>query len=187
MSQWKRTLFFIPHFPSVVISFFPLPCFIKNVLKIFFLKTYFIFLLSFFTRASQIVLVVKNLPTNVGDIRDSGSIPGSGRSPGEGNGDPLQYSCLGKSHAQGSLVHCSPWGNKELDTTEPACTSFFTNLKKNWNIIALQCWVNVFCTMKWISYIQTYLLALLHVPPPQVITEHQDELPALHSSFLCRA
>ena len=39
-------------------------------------------------------LVVKNLPANAGDIRDAGSIPGSGRSPGEGNGNPFQYSCL---------------------------------------------------------------------------------------------
>ena len=39
-------------------------------------------------------LVVKNLPTNSRDIRDLGSIPGLGRSPGEGNGNPLQYSCL---------------------------------------------------------------------------------------------
>ena len=38
--------------------------------------------------------MVKNLPTNSGDIRDLGSIPGLGRSPGEGNGNPLQYSCL---------------------------------------------------------------------------------------------
>ena len=38
--------------------------------------------------------MVKNPPANVGDIRDLGSIPGSGRSPGEGNGTPLQYSCL---------------------------------------------------------------------------------------------
>ena len=38
--------------------------------------------------------VVKNPPTNAGDIRDAGLIPGSGRSPGEGNGNPLQYSCL---------------------------------------------------------------------------------------------
>ena len=44
--------------------------------------------------ASQMALVVKNLPTNSGDIRDEGSIPGLGRSPGEGNGNPLQYSCL---------------------------------------------------------------------------------------------
>ena len=40
------------------------------------------------------VLVIKNAPTNAGDIRDVGSIPGSGRFPGEGNGNPLQYSCL---------------------------------------------------------------------------------------------
>ena len=39
-------------------------------------------------------LVVKNTPANAGDIRDVGWIPGSGRSPGEGNGNPLQYSCL---------------------------------------------------------------------------------------------
>ena len=45
-------------------------------------------------RASQVALVVKNLPTNAGDVRDMGSIPGLGRSPGEGNDDPLQYSCL---------------------------------------------------------------------------------------------
>ena len=49
---------------------------------------------------------------------DLGSIPGSGRSPGEGNGNPLQYSCLEKSHGQRSLVGNSPWGHKEPDTTE---------------------------------------------------------------------
>ena len=38
-------------------------------------------------------LVVKNLPASAGDIRDVGSIPGLERSPGEGNGNPLQYSC----------------------------------------------------------------------------------------------
>ena len=38
--------------------------------------------------------MVKNLPANAGDIRDVGSIPGLGRYPGGGNGNPLQYSCL---------------------------------------------------------------------------------------------
>ena len=38
--------------------------------------------------------MVKNLPVNAGDIRDMGSIPGLGRPPGEGHGNPLQYSCL---------------------------------------------------------------------------------------------
>ena len=44
--------------------------------------------------ASQVVLVLKNLSACAGDVRDVDSIPGSGRSPGEGNGNPLQYSCL---------------------------------------------------------------------------------------------
>ena len=49
---------------------------------------------------------------------DPGSIPGLGRSPGEGNVNPLQYSCHGESHGQRSLVGYSPWGHKELDPTE---------------------------------------------------------------------
>ena len=44
--------------------------------------------------ASQVVLVVKNPSASAGDARGVGSIPGWGRSPGEGNGNPLQYSCL---------------------------------------------------------------------------------------------
>ena len=47
-----------------------------------------------FERASQMALEVKNLPVKAGDVRDAGSFPGSGRSPGEGNGNPLQNSCL---------------------------------------------------------------------------------------------
>ena len=47
--------------------------------------------------ASQVVRVVRNLPSNAGDIRDSGSIPGSGRSTGGGHGNPLQHSCLDNS------------------------------------------------------------------------------------------
>ena len=44
--------------------------------------------------ASQVVLVVKNPPANVGDIRDVALIPGSGRFPGGGHSNPFQYSCL---------------------------------------------------------------------------------------------
>ena len=46
-------------------------------------------------RASQVVLAVKNLPANAGDLRDTGTIPGLGKSLGGGHGNPLQYSCLG--------------------------------------------------------------------------------------------
>ena len=42
----------------------------------------------------QVAVVIKNLPANAGDVRDLGLVPGLGRSPGEGNGNPLQYSCL---------------------------------------------------------------------------------------------
>ena len=52
--------------------------------------------------ASQVVLVVKNLPANVGDMRDTGSIHLLGRSPEGGNGNPLQYSCLENPMDRGS-------------------------------------------------------------------------------------
>ena len=61
-------------------------------------------------------LVVKNLLAHAGDIRDIGLIPGSGRFPGEGNGTPLQYSCLENPHGQRSLAGSSPWDHKESDT-----------------------------------------------------------------------
>ena len=64
---------------------------------------------------SQVVQLVKHSPANA---RDTGSTPGSGRSSGEGNGNPLRYSCLGKSHGQKSLVSCGPWGGKESGMTE---------------------------------------------------------------------
>ena len=55
--------------------------------------------------------VVKNLPANAGDTREAGSIPGSGRSPGVGNGNLLQYSCL-ENPMDRSLVGYSPWGHR---------------------------------------------------------------------------
>ena len=61
---------------------------------------------------------VKNLPADAGE----GSIPGSGKSPGVGNGNPLQYSCLENSMNRGaSWATYSPGGSKESDTTEHAC------------------------------------------------------------------
>ena len=53
-------------------------------------------------RPSQADLVVKNLPANAGESRDTGSIPESGRSLGVGNGNPLQYSCLENSMDRGA-------------------------------------------------------------------------------------
>ena len=56
----------------------------------------------------EVALAVKNPSVREGDIRDVGSIPGLGRSPGEGNGDPLQYSCLENPMDRGAwqaMVH----------------------------------------------------------------------------------
>ena len=57
----------------------------------------------------------KNPPAHAGDV---GSIPGSRRSPGGENGNPLQYSCLKNPYGQRNLMGYSPWGRKESDTTE---------------------------------------------------------------------
>ena len=76
-------------------------------------------------QASQVmpvvVPVVKNLSASEGDTRDTGLISELGRSPGEGNGNQLQYSCLGNPMDRGvwgATVH----GVAELDTTECICT-----------------------------------------------------------------
>ena len=81
------------------------------IIPLFDLKVFYVFLLIFqqswnsfrglylsiwalSSWAFQVLLVVKGLPANVGDVRGPGSIPGLGRSPGEGNGNPLHNSCL---------------------------------------------------------------------------------------------
>ena len=56
--------------------------------------------------------VVKILPVNAGDARDVGSVPGSGRSPGEGNGNPLQDSCLKNSMDRGAWRATVLWVKK---------------------------------------------------------------------------
>ena len=61
---------------------------------------------------------VKNPPAIAGDMRDSGLIPGLGRSPGGGHGNRLQYSCLENPLDRGAPVGYSPWGRTELDMTE---------------------------------------------------------------------
>ena len=61
--------------------------------------------------------MVKNPPGNAGDVR---SIPGSARSLGGGNGNPLQYSCWENSMDRGAWRAYSPWGHKESDTQRSA-------------------------------------------------------------------
>ena len=62
--------------------------------------------------------MVRNPPADAGEVRVAGSVPGLGRSPGGGHGNPLQYSCLENLHGQRSLAGYSPWGRKESDMTE---------------------------------------------------------------------
>ena len=66
-------------------------------------------------------------------VGDLGSIPGLGRFPGGGHGNPLQYSCLENPHEQRSLVGYSPWGCKESDTTEWLSTLYAKQRLKSWH------------------------------------------------------
>ena len=65
--------------------------------------------------------MVKESACSVGD---QGSIPGLGRSPRGGHGNPLQYSCLENPYGQRSLVGYSSWGHKESDMTEQLSTVY---------------------------------------------------------------
>ena len=62
--------------------------------------------------------MVKNQPANAGDIRETGSIPGSRRFAGGGHGNPLQYSCLENPVDRGAWWAYSPKSRKESDTTK---------------------------------------------------------------------
>ena len=66
---------------------------------------------------SQVAIVVKNMPANAGDLKDMGSFPGLGRSPGGGHGNPLQYSCP-ENPMDKEPDGFSSWGHKESDMTE---------------------------------------------------------------------
>ena len=68
---------------------------------------------------------VNNLFASVDDVRDLSFIPGSGRSPGEGNGYAPEYSCLENPQGQRSLVGYSPQGHRESDMTERGECSLF--------------------------------------------------------------
>ena len=68
--------------------------------------------------ASRVALVVKILPANAGNLRDAGLISGSGRSPGRGHRNPLQYSCLENPMDRGAWQAKVHGFAKEVDTTE---------------------------------------------------------------------
>ena len=91
------------------------------------------------SRTSQVALVVKKPPASEGDIRDVGSISGSGRSPGEGNGNPLQYSYLEYSMNRGAwqaTVHGVTISQTQLSTHTHIHTSGVCN--SAWHVEGVQ-------------------------------------------------
>ena len=125
--------------------------------------------------------VVKNLPTNTGDV---GLISGWGRSPGEGNGNPLQCSCLENPTDRGDWWALLHGVSKEADTSEQLNNRSSKNhtvwllrwksqasneraFKKTfyWSIVALQCYVSFYCTMKWANCEYTYTPSFLDFRP----------------------
>ena len=90
--------------------------------------------------------MVKNLPASVGDTRDTDSIPGSGRYPRVGNGNPFQESCLENSIDRGTWW-ATAHGVAELDTTERLSSTYYKN--------------RIFCTLATLSESFTFLLCLL--------------------------
>ena len=124
--------------------------------------------------------MVKNLPTSVGNSGAVDSVFGSGRSLGEGNGNPLQYYCLESSMGR-KTWWASTWGRKELDTTERLST----------HTVPLSLCVSFCCTTKRISYMNVYvyplpLVSLTAHPHPAPLGHHRAgaELPVLYGSFL---
>ena len=75
--------------------------------------------------------VVKNLPANEGDARDSGSVPESGKSPGGEHGNPLQYSCLGNLMDRGAWLVTVHGITEESDKTEHAHTHTHTHTHRS--------------------------------------------------------
>ena len=87
----------------------------------------YILYLYIYPRTSLVAQMAKNMPVSARGVRDLSSIPGSGRFPGEGKGNPAQNSCLENSMErrtwwQKSLVDYCLWGHKELDMTKQLST-----------------------------------------------------------------
>ena len=125
------------------------------------------------TWASQVALLVKNLPANAGYARDVGSIPGSGRFPGGGNGNPLQYSCLENSLYRGAWwatvlgvakgqTQLSNWAHC-VYTYNCSCTRYFLH----WIASApLSKITGLFCVYLLFGSL-FFLLIYVSIPPPK--------------------
>ena len=99
-------------FPYLLRSMAIIIILMRKIINIIYLNPHLKRLIQSIIGASQVERVVKNLPATAGDIRDTGLMPGSRRSPGEGHGNLLQYSCLENSMDKRSLEGYSPWGRR---------------------------------------------------------------------------
>ena len=106
---------------------------------------------------SWVTPVVKNLSANAGDTRDTSSIPGSGRSPGVGNGNPLQYSCLENSIDRGNWRVTIHGTAKSLSTHTHAHTHT-PSVPTRW------------CKFVYRKHAVWHPVAILNVPLPKVPT-----------------
>ena len=98
------------------------------------------------TQGSLVLLVVKNMPANVGNTGDMDLTPGLRRSPGEGNGNPLQYSCLVLSMDRGA--HYSPWGHKDQDTAEWLSTTLHAHMHTHTHTHILFLCAHIYCLLQ---------------------------------------
>ena len=117
---------------------------------------------------------------NAGDLD---STPGLGSCPGEGDGNPLQYSCLEKSPEWGNLVGFSPWGHKELDKTE-WLHYFITTHMTNADVLELVCQVSPQAPIisVWFLYCLLGLQILLQISlhPASRWRQSEKEQPPAH-------
>ena len=110
--------------------------------------------------------LVKNLPANVGDTRDVGSMPGSGRSPRVGNGNPFQYWSLENSTEEPGGY--SPCGCKGSDTAERGSTAHWTFLATDWELDHICPWEKAVEKINWGSSHETLRQSCSLVPCSQL-------------------
>ena len=106
--------------------------------------------------ASQMALMVKNPPANAGDVRDTESIPGSGRSPGGGYGNPLQYSCLENPMDRGAcwatvheVVKSQTWLKWLGKQAYPWQRCWVAPKDDSLHLAKLSCWVFLHYSSSW--------------------------------------
>ena len=116
-------------------------------------------------KASQVALVVKNLPVNAGHIRDVGSIPGLGRSPGEGHSYPLQYSCLENPMDRGTwraTVHRVAKSQTQLKQLSTHVPKERATLGSNWRLCRRGVLIPFFLTSHTLSIHSPLLSSFSH-------------------------